>query len=120
MRSENLIFLLVILVSACSLFPNEPLKRPMPNKASGPIVLDFTYQNSITVSGWVRFDDLSSGIEKYEWNFGFTNNGEVAKSYLSAPKIRFPENGNYWVELIGVSYKGDTLKTRETITVSNY
>ena len=82
--------------------------------------MDFDYANSITSPGWVRFINNSSGIIKYEWDFGYQSLGEQAKGYTAAPKIRFPQNGNYNVKVIGISYRGDTLKTSKTITVDTY
>lgn len=119
-RPHNVLLLfLLAVVSGCHLIP-ETTTRPIPDIDSGPISLDFDYQNSITKSGWVRFIDLSAGIVEYDWNFGFQENGEPVKSYTGAPKIRFPSNGHYNVSVTGISYLGDTLSVTKTVVVSNY
>lgn len=120
MKYSILLLFSCSLVVSCSLFPQDPQRPPVIVNESGPVLLDFDYINSITSPGWVRFFDNSSGIEKYEWDFGFTTNGDPVKSYGAAPKIRFPQNGNYNVKLQGISYLGDTLNTKKTITVNTY
>ncbi len=117
MKKSALIWLIVL--SSCGLFP-EPQAKPVPDQSTGPISVDFEYRNSMMVGGWVRFIDLSTGIEQYEWSFGFMNNNEPAKSYTSDPRIRFPSNGSYIVELKGASYLQDTLSLQKVITVNNY
>ncbi|WP_155184745.1 PKD domain-containing protein [Fulvivirga lutimaris] len=122
MKNSVLYILLLAIAccfSACHLFP-QTVTRPIPDIESGPISLDFDYTNSITKSGWVRFMDLSEGIEDYEWDFGFQENGASVKSYTGAPKIRFPSNGHYNVKLVGISYKDDTLTVTKSVVVSNY
>lgn len=120
---NSVLYILLLFIgccfSACHLIP-EPATRPIPDIDSGPISLDFDYSNSVTKSGWVRFIDLSAGIVEYEWDFGFVENGEPAKSYTGAPKVRFPANGSYKVSVQGISYEGDTLTLSKGIVVNNY
>lgn len=119
--SKHTVFILLLLfgLASCHLFP-ENVPRPAPPLDSGPISLDYDYANSITKSGWVRFFDLSAGIVEYDWNFGFEENGVPVKSYTGAPKVRFPSNGNYHVQVQGISYLGDTLTVTKNVVVSNY
>ncbi len=119
--SIHIIFLLPLFfgLTSCDLFP-ETIPRPIPAIDAGPISLDYDYANSITKSGWVRFIDLSSGIVEYDWDFGFKENGEPVKSYTGAPKVRFPSNGHYNVQVQGISYIGDTLTITKSVIVTNY
>ncbi|NJN42733.1 MAG: hypothetical protein HC811_11380 [Flammeovirgaceae bacterium] len=114
-----MVILIALLTFSCELIPGRvnPKSPPLPE----PIKLEFTYQNSITLSGWVRFMNHSTGIEKFEWNFGFQDqDGKDVISNAGAPKIRFPYNGTYYVTLSGEAKNGNSLSIRELVIVNNY
>ncbi len=96
--------------------PDDPFQK----KQIIEIVLDFDYQESNSISGFVQFSNLSSGFQSYSWDFGFKDeNGKPVTSNEARPYVFFPANGEYLVILIGIDVNNRQQMTRKYILIKN-
>lgn len=112
--------LLLLLLSGCEIFPTSP----DPNFYNPPDktpVFEFDYVNSGTFPGWIRFQNHCTGITSYKWYLGIVDEAGVEiTSFSSAPKVRYPQNGNYRVVVEGTAVDGTRFERLLQIEVSNY
>lgn len=84
------------------------------------ILLDFTYRESSSASGFVRFNNISKGFQSYYWDFGYKDpDGLKVTSTEASPYTFFPANGEYLVILKGIDVTGKEQLTRQYVLVAN-
>ncbi len=113
------IIVVILLVWGCE---KTAVDRPEPfaKPEKVEILLDFTYRESTTVSGYVAFANLSRGFQSYKWDFGYTDaNGQAAISTDATPYTFFPANGEYLVILTGTDVTGKEQLVRQYVVVKN-
>ncbi|HEY5691635.1 MAG TPA: PKD domain-containing protein [Cyclobacteriaceae bacterium] len=113
---------LIIFVAAigCDLFSELDNSAPHPFPDQIP-VFEFSYSNSLTLPGWIRYRNHCTSIVSYKWYLGFTDaNGNEAISYSYAPKVKYPQNGTYRVIVQGLDINDKMHEKILSIQVSNY
>ena len=82
--------------------------------------LDFDYRISQSFSGMVKFNNLSVGMEKYQWDLGY-NDAQGSQTVLmeTAPTVFFPANGSYRIVLKGYDSDGNDYRITKIIEVNN-
>lgn len=111
--------LLAVIVLGCE---KTVIERPNPfvKPEKVEILLDFTYRESSSVSGFVRFNNTSKGFQSYAWDFGYKDaQGMLVLSNEASPYTFFPENGEYLVILKGIDVNGKEQLTRQYVLVTN-
>jgi hypothetical protein len=114
------IVILAVVLVGCEILPIavDPESIPRPTK---PPVFDFSYINSNTLQGWIRYRNHCSGIVAYTWHLGiFGEDGKELISNSVAPKIRYPQNGTYHVRVNGIAYDSSKYELALTVEVTNY
>lgn len=110
---------LAVVVFGCE---KAVIERPNPFAKSEKveILLDFTYRESSSASGFVRFNNLSKGIQSFSWDFGYKDEkGNPVTSTEATPYTFFPKNGEYLVILKGTDVNGKEHFTRQYVLVQN-
>lgn len=100
----------------------DVIERPNPfaKPEKIEILLDFTYRESSTISGFVRFNNTSKGFQSFNWNFGYQDaNGLPVTSTEASPYTFFPAKGEYLVILKGVDVNGKEQLVRQYVLVVN-
>ncbi len=112
------LFLAISLLSCEKVIIERPDPFAKPEKVE--ILLDFTYRESSSASGFVRFNNLSKGIQSYSWNFGYKDeSGSLVTSTEASPYTFFPKNGEYLVILKGIDVNGKEQLTHQYVLVKN-
>lgn len=109
-----------LLVASCEIFPKaaDPYAFPQPEKTP---VFEFTYVNSGSFPGWIKFQNKCTAIVAYQWYLGVTDEkGNELTSFSSAPRIQYPRNGTYRVIVQGKSSDGKEFERQFPVEVSNY
>lgn len=110
----------VLLLSGCELFPVavDPSQVPRPRP---PVRFEFSYINSHTFPGYIRFRNHCSGIVQYHWRLGFfLEDGTEATSSSSAPVVQFPHNGTFRVNVQGVDAQAMRYEVLLSVVVNTY
>ena len=93
---------MLVLMASCEIFPDHNNKGQL-QLPQQPPVLDFSYVNSTSFPGWIRFSNHSTSMVSYKWYFGFNDeSGKEATSFSSAPKVKYPSNGTFRVIVEGI------------------
>ena len=112
--------LILILSFGCDLFSELDKSPPHPFPDQTP-VFEFSYSNSLTLAGWIRYRNHCTSIVSYKWRLGFFDeNGEEAISYSYAPKVQYPQNGTYRVIVQGIDVNDKMHEKILSVQVSNY
>ncbi|MFN7118854.1 MAG: PKD domain-containing protein [Saprospiraceae bacterium] len=112
------LFLAISLLSCEKAIIERPDPFAKPEKVE--ILLDFSYRESSSASGFVRFNNLSKGFQAYHWSFGYENEaGSLVTSTEANPYTFFPKNGEYLVILKGTDVNGKEHLTRQYVLVTN-
>ncbi|MFZ1806719.1 MAG: hypothetical protein WAU36_05845 [Cyclobacteriaceae bacterium] len=112
--------ILILLLSACEIFPvaPDPNAFSLPEKTP---VFEFQYVNSGSFPGWIKFQNKCTAIVSYKWYLGISDEmGNEVTSFSSAPKIQYPQNGTYRIIVQGKSSDGEEFERQLSVTVSNY
>jgi PKD repeat protein len=112
-------WLLLVVVCGCEkgiIDTPDPFVKP----GKIEILLDFTYRESSSTSGFVRFTNTSRGFQSYRWDFGYKNaEGVPVTSTEPSPYTFFPKNGEYLVILKGVDVNSQEQTVRQYVLVTN-
>lgn len=106
--------MLFLFLAGCEIFPdhNNSNQFPLPPQ---PPVLEFSYTNSVSFPGWIRYTNHSTSIAGYKWYLGFNDEtGMEVMSFSSAPKVKYPSNGTYNVIVEGI----DIYDKKHSMTLS--
>ncbi|MGE0773191.1 MAG: PKD domain-containing protein [Cyclobacteriaceae bacterium] len=117
---QRSIVVLLLLMAGCELFPVavDPNGIPQPER---PPVLEFSYVNSYTIQGYIRFRNHCVGIKKYMWYLGIYDEfGQEITTNGSAPKVKYPRNGTYRVIVEGFDAKGRRYEQTLQVEVTTY
>ncbi len=111
---------ILILSLGCDLFDELDKSPPHPFPDQVP-VFEFSYTNSITQAGWIRYRNHCTSIVSFKWYLGFNDqNGKEAISYSYAPKVQYPQNGTYRVIVQGIDINDKMHEKILSVQVSNY
>ncbi|MEQ8364966.1 MAG: hypothetical protein RIF39_12380 [Cyclobacteriaceae bacterium] len=113
-------YIALLLLTACEIFPTAPDPNAFPQPEKTP-VFEFTYVNSGSFPGWIKFQNKCVAINSYKWYLGVNDeSGNELTSFSSAPRIQYPQNGTYRVIVQGKSLDGKDFERQFLVDVSNY
>lgn len=122
MKKKNYLYLALLLSFGMASCEKDVIERPDPFAKLEQIAvsLNFSYRESFSTSGFVRFNNLSTGFRSFKWDFGYKDaTGKPVISADTNPYTFFPANGEYLIVLMGIDVYGKEQTIHKYILILN-